>query len=226
LRLGAVDERNPLFGLQRQRFEAGPLERGGGGDPSPFPFPRSLNEDLALADERQRHVRQRRQIAGGSHASLLRHHGVNPRVQQLRQLMDQNRPHAAGLFEQDVGAEQHDPAHDIHRERCAHTRDVTQNQIALKLEELILRYPHTGQLAETGVQPVDRAVTCCGPLDGRPRSLGPARGLLIHHNPGPVPGHRHHIGDAERASVERDGGGHGRNIASSGRDGTDRRIDG
>ncbi len=64
-RLGAVHQRQALLGLEHHRLEPGAGQRGASGEPL------VADEGLALADEHQRQVGQRREVARGAHAAAL-----------------------------------------------------------------------------------------------------------------------------------------------------------
>ena len=109
LRLGAVDEGEALLRRESIRREPGRGQRGAAGTRRP------VVEDLALAHERQRDVAERRQVAAGADASLLRHRRHEPALSSADQRVDQRGPDAAGRAEQHVGAQQHQPPDDFRR---------------------------------------------------------------------------------------------------------------
>ena len=65
-RLGAVEQREPLLGLEAQRLDAGALERLAAGQEF------AAVEGFAFADDAEREVGERREVAGRSDASLWR----------------------------------------------------------------------------------------------------------------------------------------------------------
>ena len=80
------------------------------------------------------------------------HSGIEQRHQQL----NQSRTAAAEALGQHIGAQQQ------HRTRLglaqwlAHPSGVAAHQIGLQLRQLVARNPHLRQLAEAGVDPIDR----------------------------------------------------------------------
>ena len=116
LGLRAVDEREPFLRREAERREPGGRQRGGGRRAPP------RLEHLPLAHQDQRHVTQRRQVAAGADAALLRHQRHEAGVEQAEQRLDQGGAHAAGRAEQDVGAQHHQPANDVGRQRRARPR--------------------------------------------------------------------------------------------------------
>jgi hypothetical protein len=86
--LRAVDQRQPLLGRQLQRLDAGAAQqRRGGRAPA-------VDQHLAFAQQRERHVRQRRQVAGGADRSLARDVRHQPGVVHRDQGVDHLRSHA------------------------------------------------------------------------------------------------------------------------------------
>ena len=72
--LRAVEQREPLLGLKRDRLEAGFGERGGGGRDA------VADASLAHADHRRRHMRERREIARRADRTLRRDDGRHVRA--------------------------------------------------------------------------------------------------------------------------------------------------
>ena len=134
--------------------------------------------------------------------------GHDAGVEQRHERVHQLRAHAAGGTEQHVGAEQHDArAPPSAGSGAPDAGGVAPDQVGLELVELVGRDPDVGQLAEAGVDPVDR-------LPRRDRGLdqAPAAEQLRRAPPestptrtAGVPGDAHHVRDRERAAVERAG---------------------
>ncbi len=116
-RLRAVDQADAFLGMQRRsarcrraRSASAPGRIG------------ALEFRLAFADQHQRHVRQRRQIARRAHAALRRNHRRDAAVDQIAQTLGHQRTDAGEAFGQHIGADQHHGAHRIARQRFAHAR--------------------------------------------------------------------------------------------------------
>ena len=86
--LGAVDQRQALFGSELQRRDAGGGQHGGGG---PF-F--TIHQKLTLAHQRQRHVRQWCQVARRADRALAGHARAQAGVVHGDQGVDHHWPHA------------------------------------------------------------------------------------------------------------------------------------
>ena len=144
-------------------------------------------EHLAFAHEHERDVAQRRQVAAGAHAPLLRHQRDDAGVEQRDERVDQLRPHAAGGTQEHVGTEQHERAHDRRpASGVADAGGMAPDQVGLELVELVGRDPHVGELAEAGVDAVDRPPRGDGGLDQAPAAAQrlPRRGRHGHpHRP-------------------------------------------
>ena len=76
--LGPVEERQALLRPELERLEARLAQREQGRDPL------AAELHLAPADERQREVGERREVARGAHAALLRHDRVDARGRGTR----------------------------------------------------------------------------------------------------------------------------------------------
>ena len=85
-RLRAVDQGDGLLGLKHQRLDLSAPHGVGGGNALAL-----FVQALALADQRQRQVRQRSQIATGSNAALRRHHRGHAAIQHLANRVDDRR---------------------------------------------------------------------------------------------------------------------------------------
>ena len=113
--LGPVEERQALLRLERQRLQAGVAQRLCGRLDGPIPL------HLAQPDERQRQVRQRREVAGRPDAPLLRHDRVDPEAQEVEQAVHEERPAAAVAERERVGPQQQHRPDDLARERRSPT---------------------------------------------------------------------------------------------------------
>ena len=98
---------------------------------------------LAAPDERQREVRERRQVARGAHGPLRRHDRVDPDAEEVEEALGHDRPSAGVPQGERVGPQQEHRPDDLARERLAHARGVADEQVLLE---------------PLGVGPVDRAV--------------------------------------------------------------------
>ncbi len=150
-RLCAVDQREALLGRERDRRQTGARERVGAGQVRPQVL------GLALADQHQREVRERRQVAARADRAARRHARVHPRVEQGDQRVERPRPDAGKALGEHVRAKRHQRAHDRRRQRIAHARGMAPQQIQLQRGELVRRNGHVGERAEPGVDAVHGA---------------------------------------------------------------------
>ena len=116
---------------------------------------RTVHRRLALADDDQRQVGQRRQVARGAQAAAGRHDRVHGRVEHRDQQLDDLDADAGEPDGQGVGAEHEHGPHDLVGQRIADAGRVATDQVALELGGLIGRDPDVGQVAEAGRDAVD-----------------------------------------------------------------------
>src|SRR5581483_7349542 len=105
--LRPVDEREPLLRLERHGLEAGPHERLAAGQPL------ACEPRLSLADERQREMRERREVAGGSDRAAARHDGENAALEEREEELDRLDPRAGVALRERVRAQEQGRAHDL-----------------------------------------------------------------------------------------------------------------
>ena len=145
--LRAVEERQPLLRLERQRLEAGLPQR----DQRRHHLPVELH--LAAPDERQREVRERREVAGRADAPLLRHDRVDPERQELADPVHEQRP-APGVAERErVRAQQQHRPHDLARERAPDAGGVRGDEVLLEPGGVLGRDERRGEVAEARSSP-------------------------------------------------------------------------
>ena len=150
--LGAVQERQALLGRQGQRLQPGERERLARLQPA------AAMARLALAEQHQRHVGERREVARGAHRALGRDQRVNLGVEQRDQRVDDLAADAGEAPRQAIDLEQQDQAHGGVVERLADAGRVRQHQRALQQLEVLARDAGLREQAEAGVDAVDRAV--------------------------------------------------------------------
>ena len=186
LRLRAVHERQPLFGLERDRVR---------------------DAHVALTDHREREVRERREIARRTDAALRGHGRMDPPVQHLNEQLGEHRPHAARAAHQHVGSQQHHRAYGVLCQGLADTGRMAPNEIELQLATLLGRDAHVREFPETGIHAVHRFSALDRGFDGPARLLHSLERLRIEGNGHPVPRYSNDISDRKRLPVQRDSGG-------------------
>ncbi len=148
--LGAVDQRQPFLGRQHHRLDAGVFQC------RHCRHDFAVDAHIAFAQQRQRHVRQRRQIAGRADRSLGRNHRHDAGIDQCDHAIDHQCPDTGKTTRQAGDLHQHDQAHDGIAERLAGADRMRQDQVALQFLQLIVGDAGLGQDAETGVDAVGR----------------------------------------------------------------------
>ena len=151
LRLGAVDEGEPFLGREAERAQAGGRERRRGRRGA------RGAQHLAFAHQRQGDMAR----AAPGRRSRRRCPAPAPRGTTPALSMATSASTSSGRTplvgpQQHVGAKQHERAHDGGGQRSAHAGRVAADQIGLKLVELVGGDADVGELAEAGVDPVDR----------------------------------------------------------------------
>ena len=141
--------------------------RAAGHDGRPVP-------GLAFAHQQQGHVRQGRQVAGGADAALAGDHRQHAAVEALGQELDGLGPDPGMGLQQAVDAGGHQGPGLLLGQRLAHAGGLAADQVQLQLGQLPGRDDHGGELAEAGVDAVDRPALVQDPLDD----------LAVLHHPG------------------------------------------
>ena len=95
--------------------------------------PLAVEPGLALADERQREVRERREVAARADRAAARHVGRTPRFEALDEQLDHLDARARVALRERVRAQQHRGAHDLGRVRIADAARVAAKQPQLEL---------------------------------------------------------------------------------------------
>ena len=111
--------------------------------------------ELALADQRQREMRERREVAARAHAPLLGHRRVEAGVQHGQQQLDQIGARPRMALGDHVGAQQHHRAHLALRQQRADAGRVAAHEVHLQLGQPVGRDGDVGELAEARGHAVD-----------------------------------------------------------------------
>ena len=152
--LRAVDQRQPLLRFERHRLQPGNLER-------PAARPDAIvvaHRREPLADEHEREVRERRQVAARTHRAAARHDRMHPVVEQVEEMVDRLPANAGEALREDVGSERHRCANGAHRERFTDTGGMAAEKIQLERLQRVAGNRGLRQRAEPGVDAVDGAV--------------------------------------------------------------------
>ena len=100
--LRAIDQRDRLFCLQHEGLDLRTLQRLATRKPYAL-----FIDALALTNQSQRQMRQRRKVSAGTNASLRRDVRRGPAIQHLANPVDDNRAHARVTFGKRIGAQKH-----------------------------------------------------------------------------------------------------------------------
>jgi hypothetical protein len=141
-------QRQTFLRLQRERLQASEAQAFGGGHAL------TLGKHVANAEQRGRHMRERREIARSAdrtlHGDHRQHVGIEQRDQRVHHFAADARMTAAEARQ----LERYQQTHDWTRHWCAYANRVREHQIALQQFELVVRDMGAGETAETGVDAV------------------------------------------------------------------------
>ena len=116
--------------------------------------PLTVDERLALADERQREMRERREIARRSDRPAARHDRQHAAIEAVEQQLDRLDARAGVALRERVRAQEHRGAHDLVRIRLADAARMRAQQPQLQLAGQLLRNRAVDEAAEAGVDAV------------------------------------------------------------------------
>ena len=117
---------------------------------------RPSDADLADADHRCRHMRQRREITRCPYRALARDHRGQAAQQHRLQQGGGLGLHPRGTLRQAGELERHHQPDHRHRRRRAGTRGMAQHDIALQPGEIGIADAQAGEFSEAGVDAIDR----------------------------------------------------------------------
>ena len=149
IELRAVDERQALLRLEHDGLEPGAASACAGRHAP------ALEDALALADERERQVGERGEIAARADRALRRDERVDAAVEQRDQALERLEPDAGVALGEHVGAQQHQRARLGLLERRADARGVRAHQVHLQLAQAVVGDADLGEAAEAGGDAVD-----------------------------------------------------------------------
>ena len=146
--LGAVKQRQTLFRAEHEGFQPNGGQAVARGDQ------RALDANLAFAQQHQREMSERRQIAGGADGAFFRNAGHHARVKQRKQRVDQRDTHAGMAARQADDFGRHHQTRDVVGQQIAQTHAVRQHQITLQIRKAGGGNLRLRQLAEAGIDAV------------------------------------------------------------------------
>ena len=149
-RLRPVEQRKPFLAFQADGVDCGAAQRLPAGQPL------AAVDRFTLADDAEREVGQRREIAAGADGALLRDHRVHAAIQHVHERLRYQRSNPAIPERQRVGAQSHhDPRFGL-RKRTAQPAGMAAHQVELQAVNGVIGNAHFTELAEAGIDAVDR----------------------------------------------------------------------
>jgi hypothetical protein len=142
-------------------------------------YARAVDQHLAFADQRQGHVGERREVAGRADRALRRHIRHEAGAADREQRVDHRFAHAGMPARQARRLQHKHQSDDRWRQRLADADAVGADQVELQAIELVGVDARRRQLAEAGVDAIDRRVTLRRALDdGGAGAHGRTRGRV------------------------------------------------
>jgi hypothetical protein len=157
-----------------------------------------------FAHQRERAVRQRREVARAAERAVLRHDRRDARRQQGRVRLGRLPPHAGAPGRQRRQPQEHQRAHDLALDRGAGPRRVRADQRALQLGPQVGRDLARGERAEAGRDAVVRLRVAGERVDDRARALDLRQRLVRQHDARTAARDRDDVVDARRPDAYRD----------------------
>jgi hypothetical protein len=164
------------------------------------------NRRVSLADQHEREMRERREIAARPDGPAARHDGMHPRVERGDQQLERRPPDPRVPFRQDVGAQRHHRAHRARRQGRVDARRVAAQQVPLERAQRVPGNLHFRQRSESRVDAVHRRVASGVPLDDRARRLDRARRRGIERDRREAVGYGFEVGQRQRRAIEQNHG--------------------
>ena len=195
-RLCAIDQREALLRREPRGLEPGAGERSRPG------LARMAVPRLALADEHEREVRQRREIAACPNRSSRRHHRMHTTIEQRDEQLQCERVDAGKALREHVGAERHHRPHDGNRQRPAHAGRVAAQQVDLQRRQRVGLDLHLGKGAEAGIDAIDRRIAASDLVDNVARRLHTVQGRRGDRDLGAVDSNCEELVEREGVAVE------------------------
>ena len=159
---------------------------------------------LALPDQRERDVGERREVAAAADRAVSRHDRRDPRVEQADHRFGHRGPDAGKSHRKRSRPQQHRRAHDLVLDRRSHARGVGADERQLKLRLAKRGDARARQGSETSRHAVNRLPRRGRALDARPAALHPGPRLRRQRDLLAVTGHRDHLLLAKAGAAQRD----------------------
>jgi hypothetical protein len=165
--VGAVDQGQALLGGQDDGMQTGAVERR-----RPL-HALAAQRGLTFADEHERDMGQRREVARGPHRALGRDNRDHVALEHRQQQLDDLRAHSGVPPAQRCDQQREHSAHDLSRQRGAGADGMRAHEVELQSRGVVGADAHAGQVADAGGDAVDRASGSQRAVDHRTRAGDP-----------------------------------------------------
>ena len=187
----------PSLAASLDGFEADRGERLGGGAEHAVRVPH-----LALPDQRERAVRERREVAGAAERAVLVHDRGDAVVQQPGEQPRRHRAYAGVAGRHRREPQQHEPPDHLALDLGPRAGGVRAHQRALQPGPQVGRDVAGGEGPEPGRDAVRRHRRPGQCLDHGPGAGERLLGLVGEGDSGAVTGHGHHLGEGDRTGAD------------------------
>ena len=150
--LRAIEQRKPFLRSELERREACMREAAQGRHALAF------DNDLTDAQQHAAQMRERREVARRADRAFLGNDRQHVGIEQREQGIDDVAAHTRHAMRKARGLQQQHQAHDRRCERLADAGAVRQHEVLLQLRQLVVGDARLRELAEAGVDAVDRLV--------------------------------------------------------------------
>ena len=148
--LRAIQQCEPLLRAEHQWFDARVLQCLCAVQFLP------AHANATFSDQREGEMRERRKITRRANRALARHQWMDAGIDKLQQPLDQHRPHAGVTTRETRGLQHENEAHRGIGERRTDAGRMRTHEIELQCRKFIGRDAGLRELAETGVDAVER----------------------------------------------------------------------
>jgi gliding motility-associated-like protein len=150
--LGAIDQRQPFLGAQRDGSKAILVQD------FPGRFSRAPVKDFTKSDEREKEMRQRGQVAGGAYRAFFRHYGYDVFAQHPEDTLQRRQLYPGITLRKRMHlGDKHDPGY-LFRNGVAYPDAMTLEDLVLQDLCVFLGYFCIGENTKTGIDPVDGSI--------------------------------------------------------------------
>ena len=167
-------------------------------------FVPSADRRVAFADQDEREVGKRREVATRADRATARDARMHIAVEQLDQLFERAAANAGVTLREDVRPQQHGRTHGAHRQRFADAGGMASQQIQLKRAQRAGWNRGLGKRSESRVDAVDGFAAGGHAVDDNPRRVHARRRVSRQSDAYTFVRNREQLGERQGGAVEQD----------------------